>query len=366
MMFTASSTITSTTRCYRYALLICSLLLLWCHLEMTTRVSAWVLSPPQQSYNRNRNRNGNGNNGVVTYSMVKDTQETSIVDVDEPSPIISSTTTATTTTTLPFPSIQYTVPGMKIGWKDSDTGVWMDEDGPRNGPPQNYWRQQSDEKLYKESMQVVQDLLVLFGGDDAAYDDDNNNDDVDNFQLIVDRLVRPIEKTNSVRRPFINRLVLNDWAPIVRGGKVVAATGASTSTSSDNNEVVDVPYFFNIQRTAGQKLGPKTPYGTFDEHLKPEEEIIIQQQQLVDDNDNDNVVVSSSGVVKASSDNENRLVKGCSTTGNNNNDDLYMGGITYIGKYLMIMRQQQQDQKEEQEQEKIVTEIWMRVDPKIE
>jgi len=339
-----------TIRCY---LLVCSLLLL-CRLDETTRVSAWVSSPPQCHRNVN-----NGAPKTIIYSTVKDA-ETSI-KVDE-SPIIGSAATVTATTppsvshqleqqleqsqSISMPSIQYTVPGMKVGWKDSETDLWMDEDGPRNGPPQNYWRQQSDEKLYKESMKLVQDLLLLQSS--SSKEDTTTAATTTTSELLINELVQPIEKSNSVRRPILNRMILNDWVPIVRGGKVVAT---DKSTNNYSNEI-DVPYFFHIQRTAGQKLGPKTPYGTFDEHLKPEEEITIQQ--LV----NTNVV--SSGVVQVSPDNENRLVKGCCTT--NNDDLLYIGGITYVSKYVMIMRQQEE---EKNYKDSPVTEIWMKVDSKM-
>jgi len=389
------SSITNIRCAYDFALLLIiysfALLLLCRCLETTNQVSAWVPlplhphSPLQSNY---RNRDGNGN--VVIYSTIEDTTTTDESSTNSnlvPQNQQLKSSAISMPISLPLPSIRYTVSSMKRGWKDSQTGVWMDEDGPRNGPPQNYWRQQSDEKLYQESIQLVQDVLLLLSSssssvsDNDNYKDGNNND----IETKLNELVRPIEKTNSIRRPFINRLVLNDWAPIVRRGKVVATTSITKEDNNNNSSSngIDVPYFFHIQRTAGQKLGPKTPYGTFDEHLKPEEEItIIQQQQLVDDDtttiitksddddDDDNVVVSLSGVVKVSSDNENRLVK------NNNNDDdsLYMGGITYIGKYLMVMRQQQEspEQKEEDinsnidsdfKSTAVVTEIWMRVDP---
>jgi len=393
-----NSCVTNIRYAYDYALVMIiyafALLLLCRCLETTYQVSAWVslplTSPVRSNY---RNRNGNNGNGIVIiYSTTEDTT-TSTTDESQQlkSPAVSMPLSLT------LPSIKYTVAGMKRGWKDSETGVWMDEDGPRNGPPLNYWRQQSDEKQYNESMQLVKNVLLLLSSSSSSSENKKK----------LNELVRPIEKTNSVRRPFLNRLILNDWAPIVRGGKIVAttdtditATATATATAkegnnNDNRNKIDVPCFFHIQRTAGQKLAPKTHYGTFDEHLEPEEEItIMQQQQLVDDDttitksdddddvDNDNVVVSSSeGVVKVSSDkNEIRLVKNDNNSDDDDDDDdsLYMGGITYISKYLMIMRQQQESQEQQEDDttsstdsdshsdSKVpaaVTEIWMRVDP---
>ncbi|OEU06513.1 hypothetical protein FRACYDRAFT_254533 [Fragilariopsis cylindrus CCMP1102] len=367
----------------------CLIILLLCRLEITG-VSAWAPTraplPLRQSY-----RNGNGNsNGIATtgtvsaelfvssspkrstllYSTTIEDTDTSIktipvtLDTDTPS-VAPQQHISSGRRIMSMPSIHYTVPGIKRGWKNLDTGVWMDVDGPRNGPPQNYWRQQSDEKLYKDSMQLVQELLQL-----------NQNND------LIDGLVQPFEFENSIRRPFLNRLILGDWAPIVRNGEVIADNGKGSSSSSTStttsivysNEIT-VPYCFQIQRTAGQKLAPKTHYGTFDQHLEPEEEITIQQLVAVAVADtttttttespsssspsssidgSNTIVTTASGVVKVSSDNEHRLVKGF--------DGLCMGGITYISKYIMIMRR---EDKNDSNAGGPLIEIWMRVDPDV-
>lgn len=248
-----------------------------------------------------------------------------------------------------MPKIQYTVPGMKRGWKEN--GVWMDEDGPRNGPPQNFWRQMGDERLYNDSIDLIQDLLKLKdykGNAIESYSAEQQDASVLQND-ILNGMVERLERTNSIRIPTLNRLVLGDWAPIVRGGKVVA------KSSTDNKKSADFPYRFNIQRSAGQKLAPKTHYGTFDEHLKPGEEVIVQE--LSSSNS-----VTSSGVLEVSSDKtENKLVEGYS---NANDGDLYLGGITYVTKYIMIIRQQakERDTAEEKVDKGPVTEIWMRID----
>jgi hypothetical protein len=356
------------------------LTILLCRLEITG-VSAWARAPlPLQSY---RNVNSNGiatGTAEIFVSPPKSTIYSTIEDTDTS---IKTTTTPTSTTTIDtdtpsvapqqqssrsiisMPSIHYTVPGMKLGWKNSDTGLWMDEDGPRNGPPQNYWRQQSDEKLYKDSMQLVQDLLQLnqfissqgiisstttdssSSKNTTAADNIERNDIIRND--LINELVQPLEKSNSVRRPFLNRLILGDWAPIVRDGEVIAAGKGSSSSYSSNtttsinyNNEINVPYFFHMQRTAGQKLAPKTHYGSFDEHLDAEEEITIQQLVATisppssSSIDGNTIVTTSSGVVKVSSENENRLVEGFFS-----DNDLCMGGISYVSKYMMIMRREQ-------------------------
>lgn len=344
-----------------------------CRLE-TIEVSAWIPSCSRNlpssvvtpSYRRN---------GATTtiYSKVEDTTETSIKPEETASTNTTTTTTKTTTTTqqhhaqheqheqqyvsIAMPKIQYTVPGMKRGWKED--GVWMDEDGPRNGPPQNFWRQQADERVYEDNMQLLQDLLQLnsFEGSGVVSNTTAATASTTRFEQndlirndLMNGLARPLEKSNSIRRPSLNRLILGDWAPIVRGGKVVA-TGNS---DKDKEKAVDVPYRFHVQRTAGKKLAPKTHYGTFDMHLEAGEEITVQE--LLSNSN----TVASSGSVEASPENENKVVKGYT---NANDGDLYVGGITYVSKYVMIMRQQQQQQKKDKGP--AVKEVWMRVDPKV-
>lgn len=252
--------------------------------------------------------------------------------------------------TVPMPKIQYTVPGMKRGWKEN--GIWMDEDGPRNGPPQNFWRQMGDERLYNDNINLIQALLKL----DIV---ETNSVGCSIFQTdSVNEMVERLERTNSIRIPTLNRLILGDWVPIVRGGKVVA------ERSTDEEKSANVPYRFHIQRSAGRKLAPKTHYGTFDEHLEPGEEVTIQELSSCNS-------VSSSGVLEVSPNKmETKLVEGYR---NVKDGDLYFGGITYVTKYIMIMRREKQkgtskddDDDDDDGDGKVdkgpVTEIWMRID----
>lgn len=252
--------------------------------------------------------------------------------------------------TIPMPKIHYTVPGMKPGWKEN--GVWMDEDGPRNGPPQNFWRQMGDERLYNDNIELIQAVLKLNSLE--ANDIENaisTEQDCSSHQIdVLNEMVERLERTNSIRIPSLNRLVLGAWAPIVRGGKVVA------KSSTDDEESAYFPYRFLVQRSAGQKLAPKTHYGTFDEHLKPGEQITVQELSSCD-------TITSSGVLEVSSDKEEtKLVKGYR---NSKDGDLYLGGITYVTKYIMIMRQQELQQDTECDEKLTkgpVTEVWMRID----
>lgn len=239
----------------------------------------------------------------------------------------SSVATQQQKITVPLPEIEYTV-GVKRGWKED--GVWMDEDGPRNGPPQNFWRQMSDERIYNDSFDLIQNLLKI--KDAAVLNEQKDTSILDNEE--VNERIKRLERTNSIRIPSLNRLILGDWAPIVRGGKVVA-----TSTPEEEKSI-DIPYRFYVQRTAGQNLAPKTHYGTFEAHLEPGEEITVQEKSSSN-------AVTSFGVFDSTSDkHENKLVKGYT---NAVDGDLFVGGITYVTKYVMIMRQQAKQQESEDE-----------------
>lgn len=325
---------------FRLSLL--GLVLLVCRPD-ATEVSAWVpilrnnVLPAVVAPHRHLS--------TTVYSTIEDSTET----LTETS---SATAIEREKIAIPVPKIQYTVPGMKRGWKEN--GVWMDEDGPRNGPPQNFWRQMGDERLYNDNIDLIQDLLKL-NSFEGKIIEKTSSEQQDNRLLqndILNGMVERLERTNSIRIPTLNRLILGDWAPVVRGGKVVA-----TSTAGEEKSV-DFPYRFHVQRSAGQKLAPKTHYGTFDEHLEPGEEITVQE--LSDSNS------VTSGVLEVSSDKqENKLVEGYS---NANDGNLYFGGITYVTKYIMIMRQQAQQQDTAKDEENVakgpITEIWMRVDSK--
>jgi len=295
----------------------------------TVKVSAWI--PAIRNDLHHTAISTNPHRIVTTlYSTIQESTEALTVD--------SSISSREQWITAKMPKIQYTVPGMKIAWKEN--GVWMDEDGPREGPPRNFWRQMADERLHQGSVDLIQDLMK-----ECSWAEEN---DIIQNNTLNEMIVR-LEKTNSMRIPSLNRLVLGDWAPILRGGKIIAS-------SSGEEESVDIPYRLHIQRTAGQKLAPKTNYGIFDEHLEQGEEVTVQELSSTG-------VVTSTGAFLATSDKRaNQLVEGYQ---NAKHGDLCVGGITYLTKYIMIMREQAEQQEAKESVTKgPVTEIWMRIDAK--
>jgi len=302
-----------------------SVLLLVSSLE-TIEVSAWV---PASRNNLPSSRVFNPRHVVTTvYSAVEETTEILVVD---------SATSQEQRISAQMPKIKYTVPGMKLGWKEN--GVWMDQDGPRNGPPQNYWRQNADERVFGKSVDLIQELLKSA---EAQGEKDVDILEIDAFNEMIDRL----ERTNSIRTPSLNRMVLGDWAPILRGGKIIAS-------NTGEEESFDIPYRFRIQRTAGQKLAPKTNYGIFDEHLEAGEEVTVEEISSSN-------TVTSTGTFLASPDQkENVLVKGYN---NAIDGDLYLGCVTYLTKYVMIMRKPLEQADENSVTKGPITEIWTRLD----
>jgi len=199
------------------------------------------------------------------------------------------------TITIGKPPIHWTVPNLKVGWKDED-GNWFDEDGPRNGPPQNYWRQSMDNREYSKDMDVVNKALLNIDITDA---------------------IKTIEKRNSVRKPSKNRLLLGKWAPIVRCGVNVALS----NKSFDECVEIELPMTVDIFRTAGRKFVTVKVYGVFDARLDEGEELSIQ---------------TSDGVIdkKIQANASNELIK----LGTIGGRPFRIGGITYLSDYLLILR----------------------------
>lgn len=246
--------------------------------------------------------------------------------------LVSSPTTTTTppaTKTTPIninlPAIHYTVPGFKVGWQDAE-GNWYDEDGPRNGPPMNYWRQKSDERTYNRDITALSSLIAAV----TVFQNDNNDNGVSSSA--VNDIISSLERTNGVRRPMLSRKLLGQWAPIVLAGrKKVMTTTLTTSPKTPrwNGDVVEeiegmaVPFTIDVHRAAGRKLAEPTVYGTFDAKLEVGEEVVVTTSDGV---------IHSSFVVDGT--NENCLRLGVLSDGGT----LRLGGVVYLSDYLLVTR----------------------------
>jgi hypothetical protein len=316
------------------------LFLLVLGLESFVEVSAWVPAV----------RNRLARTTVIPHPRdVVTAIQSTIEDATETLTEALLTNTQRQKITVPMPKIQYTVPGMNLGWREN--GVWMDKDGPRNGPPANYWRQAADERKHTNDLDLIRDLLQLNNFDTNSNGNSTSvsyDADIVRNEILNER-VTTLEKMNSMRIPCLNRQILGDWAPILRGEKVLC-----TSTP-DAESSVDIPYRFHIERTDGLKLAPETRYGTFDEHIEPGEKLTVEEVSNLN-------AVSSTGIFTAISDRtELKLVEGYT---NAVDGDLYVGGITYLTKYVMIMRRPAQEQEVGEKNKGSITEIWMKIDSK--
>lgn len=195
------------------------------------------------------------------------------------------------------PVIHWTVPGYKVGWRD-ENGNWFDEDGPRNGPPQNYWRQSADEREYNREMAVVDAVL-------AEYD--------------IESAVRSLEKRRSTRLPSMSRKILGSWAPLLLSSKRLTYNDKAV----DNEGDIEVPFTINVSRTNGRKFGPGNHYGVYDLKLADGEALTISTTGNGDD-------IS----ININADECNSR----NTLGDIGQEQLCFGGITYISDYVMIQR----------------------------
>jgi len=205
------------------------------------------------------------------------------------------------------PAIHYTVPGFKVGWQDSD-GNWFDEDGPRNGPPQNYWRQSADEREYDDAMEAV-DAVV------AEYD--------------VKARVAALEKKNSARKPLLSRKILGRWAPLMLSGERVAFNDKPI----DYEGMIEVPFFLDISRANGRRFGKRNHYGVFDLKLESGEELMIFTVggRRGDGGDLD---FGNDISVMTTAQEENESID----LGKMGPMQLRFGAITFISDYVMIQR----------------------------
>lgn len=207
------------------------------------------------------------------------------------------------------PLIHYTVPGYKRGWRD-ENGNWFDEDGLRNGPPMNFWRQSLDERAYNQDMDTVSDVLTI------------NDDD---FKSVIENL----ERNNRVKNPSLSRKVLGQWALLIRCGEKVANycnsnDGLIEGSDDTLTELIEVPMTVDIFRSNGRLLAEKTAYGVFDKKLEQGEELTIYARgDKMDD---------KKYTLSAYKNNENCYL------GEIGGKSFYFGGITYLSDYLMITR----------------------------
>lgn len=235
-------------------------------------------------------------------SPLFETRETSFTPTGSDSADESAANDAVTlpsTVSVTRPAIHWTVPGYKVGWRDED-GVWYDEDGKRNGPPQNYWRQRSDEREYNRDMDAMASVLAEFDTLDA---------------------VRALESRNPVRRPSLSRKLLGSWAPIFLDGE----KAASNDKPADDDGAIDVPCKLNIFRTNGPKFAERTYYGLFYAKLEVGEELTVQTDDGVIDT---NVIVDETNEPLPLGTVESAVGKKV----------LSMGGITYVSDYVLIQR----------------------------
>lgn len=199
------------------------------------------------------------------------------------------------------PAIHWTVPGFKIGWKDDD-GNWFDKDGPRNGPPLNYWRQRADEREYSQAMGAI----------DAVLSEREIESEV--FQL---------EKRSSVRKPSLSRKMLGRWAPLLLSSRRICLPVVQANHNNEPSGDVEVPFLIDISRSAGRKFGPGNHYGIFDLTVENGEKLSISTRggdeygnistEITADEANEPVNLGTAGRVQ-----------------------LQFGGITYVSDYVMI------------------------------
>jgi len=166
-----------------------------------------------------------------------------------------------------LPTCHYLTPAARRGWRGvaahgEDPERWYDVAGPRNGPPSNYWRQATDERVHTAAVNVVENL-VSSGGYRAALP-----------------AIENLERRMGIMKPLLNRKLLGTWAPVLYRGGVVASLVDSPkpkplSCTITMTKHLVIPAMLNVQR-AGERRTKTNGYGTTDAHLEPGEEINLK------------------------------------------------------------------------------------------
>uniref|UniRef100_A0A7S3Q0U3 Uncharacterized protein n=1 Tax=Chaetoceros debilis TaxID=122233 RepID=A0A7S3Q0U3_9STRA len=239
---------------------------------------------------------------IRTETSLYDADTNAIGEFKTIDDINDSATRAGKRVSISRPVIHWTVPGYKVGWRDENDN-WFDEDGPRNGPPQNYWRQSADEREYNMEMAVVDAVL-------AEYD--------------IESAVRSLEKRRSTRLPSMSRKILGSWAPLLLSSKRLTYNDKAV----DNEGDIEVPFTIDVSRSNGRRFGPGNHYGVYDLKLVDGEALTI----ATTGNDDDICI----NINADESNSQNAL-------GKIGQEQLYFGGITYISDYVMIQRSPEGD-----------------------
>jgi hypothetical protein len=207
-----------------------------------------------------------------------------------------------------WPRVRYTVPQSARGWRGrpeqgEDPRRWYDAEGPRNGPPSNYWRQAMDEREHAQAMSAVAALLAS-APDESA--------------------VRELEDRLGVRRPLFNRKLLGRWAPLFSGGARLAQLGADGSLRAPDAAL--------SWRRAGARKTTVHRYGTFDDHLQEGERLLLELERSGE-------AAATAGLAAGSMHLEPTAERGqmeqalsrCGAA-------LPAGRVTYLSQYLMVTR----------------------------
>lgn len=227
---------------------------------------------------------------------------------------------------VPQLPVLYTVPQSSLGWKGrtdkgEDPESWYDNEGPRKGPPTNYWRQSLDERQHRRCFDAVEALLST--PSDADFDD---------------APLRELEFRMSIKKPMANRRLLGRWGPIVLNGDCVAT--ASKGGVSDETGFA-VPQLITIARATGRKT-VQHRYGEIDEHMTEGEPIEVRVTLPDAKAQSDDVTTATvlSATTEARTDNERCEV----TLGGGY--ALHVGGVTFLNEYILVARDRDGQLKE--------------------
>ena len=240
------------------------------------------------------------------------------------------------------PRIRYTVKMANRGWKGresagEDPTSWYDNEGKRNGPPTNYWRQALDERLHRNCVDAML-AVVASGPSDGS--------------SLAEEGLEPLEYKMGISTPRKNRKLLGKWAPLLVNGKRLAtpiecdsASLGATAPSERERAGLLVPATVTIARS-GERKTFEHRYGVFDEHMDEGEGLTVTLELT----DADGASEEYAAPLEASGENTRVAVGGLPQLPNG--EMLFVGNIVYLNEYMLVGR----------DESGRLTELFMRVD----
>ena len=237
------------------------------------------------------------------------------------------------------PPVRYTVPTKytTLAWKGrglegygEEPAKWYDDEGERQGPPANYWRQAMDERVHRNSLRAL-DAIVRDG-------------------MQTSEELKELESRMAIQKPLRNRKLLGTWAVLMSNATLVAKhiKGKEEEVWGETTGGFGVSTLLHVARE-GERRTVEHRYGLFDEHLDEGESLKLtwtafHQREPI------------TAITQATASNARRTVAVEDGNEEEGAEEMIvagvLGGVTLLNDYMYVARDRETGQ---------LTEVLMRV-----